>query len=407
MTFLHLIQRLFLALSIAVLVTGAYMVWSWWRLENDGLVANDPDDSRLFVGAALLAISLLGRPLVLLLFGRHSGEGSERRRHGEGSTIDGAGGARIHIESHGPDHAPALVFTHAWGMDSTLWWEAKQRLSDRFRVVVWDLPGLGRSRGPADGRISLDRYASDLRAVVSTIPGRCILVGHSIGGMTIQVFCQRYPELLGRQVAGIVLENTTHTNAIKTTFLGGFLGAIRWPVIEPALRLDIWLQPLVWAMTWQSYLSGAQHLAMRIAGFGSKPTRAQLDHAALLPAKASPAVQAKGNLAMMRWDATDDLPGVRIPALVLIGGRDLVTRPEAGERIGDLLPLARAVRVRKAGHMGPIELADEYNAAVAEFADEVFTSGAVWADRPPQQAPAPSEAPSPAPNQSEAPRLRP
>jgi pimeloyl-ACP methyl ester carboxylesterase len=92
-------------------------------------------------------------------------------------------------------------------------------------------------------------------------------VGHSIGGMTIQTLARDDAAYFNRKVAGTVLVNTSYTNPLKTMILSGLAQAIRWPLLEPLMRLGIVLQPLVWLSAWQSYLSGSSHMANRL-GFG-------------------------------------------------------------------------------------------------------------------------------------------
>jgi pimeloyl-ACP methyl ester carboxylesterase len=380
---LSLAIRLASLVSVALLALGAYLVWSWYDLRDmvepfprDGL---DTQDWRLWLGGALVAWSILGRLPVSLLLGRKGDDGDRLKRR-PGEPLETPDGARLHVETDGPQEAPVLVFVHGWGLDGGIWWEARRMLSERFEVVTYDLAGLGKSTQPADGQYSLERFADDLMAVVSRAGRRkVILVGHSIGGMTVLTLCRRHPETLGRQVAGIVLENTTHIDPSRTTVLGKVLYAMK-PILWPLTYLEIWLQPLVWLMNWQSYLSGSAHVAIRFGGFGTAPTKAQLEQMARQVSRNPPAVQAKGNLAMMRWGVTDDLSEMRIPALVFIGGRDIVTRPSAGETIVSRMPEARAQRMARAGHMGPLELAQDYNAAIAAFADEVFLRGAQSAD---------------------------
>jgi hypothetical protein len=65
---------------------------------------------------------------------------------------------------------------------------------------------------------------------------------------------------------------------------------------------------------------------------------------------------------------------------VIIGGRDIVTKPEAGEEIVRRLPEARPFRVLRAGHMGPLEHAADYNRAIAAFARDVFARSSRPAD---------------------------
>ena len=175
-----------------------------------------------------------------------------------------------------------------------------------FHVITWDLPGLGRSKG----KIDLESFAADLRAVTE-------LAGGTKG-------CPRRPQyrrhddpdlvrddpaFVDAYVAGIVLLNTTHTNPLRTMILSPLWQALRWPLIEPLMWLAIPLQPLVWLSAWQSYLSGSAHLANRF-GFGKHVSRSQLNATALLGTRNSPGAQARGNLAMFRWDATGALSKV-------------------------------------------------------------------------------------------------
>ena len=366
-----LLQRLFALGSLAIFAVAAWLLWRWydaWHVADTlGLAA--PSNAALWWGAALMAFSLLGRFPVLLLLGR--GETTAPARRAGSTEIAGADGAVLHVEMEGVSQGPILVFTHGWGLSARIWAEARADLGGRFGLVFWDLPGLGRSDRPSIG-YSLEGFAEDLHAVVDSLPDDrpVILVGHSIGGMTVQTFCARHPELLNRRVAAIVLENTTHTNPLETMILSRVFRPLQ-PVIELALRLDTVLSPALWLMNWQAWLSGSTHVAGRLAAFGTRPTREQLDRGARLPTKNSPAVQARGTLAMLRWSITDELPRIDVPALVFAGGRDLITKDHAGETIAADLPQARLVRVDDAGHMGPVERAAVYNEQIADFADFV------------------------------------
>ena len=72
------------------------------------------------------------------------------------------------------------------GLNSTAWWYTKRALGERFRLVTWDLPGLGRSKPPMDGKFTIDRFAQSLGAVVESVgAGPVVLVGHSATGHRI------------------------------------------------------------------------------------------------------------------------------------------------------------------------------------------------------------------------------
>lgn len=363
------LQRLFSLVSLAFLGAAVWLIADWWNAERtaEALDVAGPGEGRLWWGLGLLAFSLLGRYPLLLLLGRSGPKpGAER---GEGQRVPGADGAELWVEQTGRAEGPILVFTHGWGMNSRIWAEAREQLGGRYGLVFWDLPGSGRSSRPRAG-FSLQGFAENLHAVIDSLPEHrpVVLVGHSIGGMTVQTFCARHPELLNRRVIGIVLENTTHLNPLRTLVFSRLFTAAQ-PLTVALSKLATVISPLLWLMNWQSYLSGSTHLAMRIAGFGDRPTREQLDRAALLPTRTSPSVQARGNLAMIRWSVTERLGTMDVPALVFVGSRDLVTKDDAGQTIADALPQARLICRERAGHMGPVEQADEYNEEIAVFVE--------------------------------------
>jgi pimeloyl-ACP methyl ester carboxylesterase len=367
-------------LALALPVAGGWLVWAW----ATGVVAGT---GYLLAGIGLVAWSLAGRWLVLLLCGR-AGAGPPRGAPaGVAAAARQPGGPALHVEAHGPPDGPPLVLTHGWGTDRTEWGYAVRRLADRFRVVTWDLRGLGRSARPAGGPhggYALEAMAGDLAAVLDAAGGRpAVLVGHSIGGMVLLTFCRRFPERLGRDVAGLVLVNTTSTDPVRTTSFAPVFRALRGPLLVPLLYLVQGLWPAVWAANWLSYANGTAHLLAALSGFAGAQTRAQLELAARLSVRASPAVLAPGVRAMFAYDAEATLARLPVPVLVVTGDRDRVLVPEASARMRDAIPGAALVALAPAGHMALLEQHEAFGDALAAFATAV-------AARPP--APPPEQA---------------
>lgn len=390
------VTRLFTTLlSLLILAAAAYLLWSWYAgdLVRDaaGDVERVRQPWRLWSGLGLLAWSFLGRFVMLALLARRD-QRPTRAARGDGRMLAGTAGSPIYVETHGPAAAAPIIFTHGWGMDSTYWHYAREELSDRFRLWLWDLPGLGRSRPAGRDDIRLEAFAANLADLVEACgPQRPVLVGHSIGGMIIQTLLRDRPELQDR-LAGVVLLNTTYTNPLKTMVFSRLLLALQRPVLEPASRLTVPLQPLAWLLKWQSYLSGSSHLAHR-AGFGRSVTRSQLEHATLLSTRNPPAVLARGDLAMFRWDATDVLGRVRTPALIVGADADVVTKLEASQALAEARDDAVLRVVEGANHMGPMERADVYNRMIADFALHVQPSAS--SDLPPLRPPGAASATRP------------
>jgi pimeloyl-ACP methyl ester carboxylesterase len=296
-------------------------------------------------------------------------------------------GSRLHVEIFGRQNGPTLLLTHGWSLDMSAWNYIKADLAERYRVVAWDLPAMGKSSGPTDGDFSLEKMARDLEAVrEETSAGTpVILVGHSIGGMIQQTYCRLFPEHLGQSVQALALVHTTYTNPLRTNVASTLTSALETPLIIPLNYLTIALSPVAWLSNWQSYMNGSLHLFTRFASFSGKQTRQQLDHGARLAAAAWPAAVARGNLAMLKFNEEATLPQVQIPTLVIAGNHDRMTLPSASEHIENLLPNDRPSSV-DGGHLGHWELGDRVAETLLEFADQTFQSVRSAADQLRQRA---------------------
>lgn len=360
-------------ISLAILAGGAYLGWRWYEGEQvimpDGAIAIVRDDWMLWTALAVLVVSLLGRFIITPFLGKPDTPATLIKPvHGAGSRLSSPTGADLHLETIGEGAKPTLLFTHGWGLDSTIWTYAKRDLSRQFNLVVWDLPGTGKSRPGPDRALGPDRFSTDLSPVIDSIKSdTIILVGHSIGGMTIQSFLRRVSSHQKKRIAGIVLFNTTYTNPLETMIASGLFKAMRWPVLEPMFLMTRLLQPVVWLDAWRNYLSGWAHVVNRIQ-FGKTFTRSQLDAVTLLGTRNAPGTLARGNQGMFRWDATGATDTVWCPVLVIGGEKDIVTKPQASRDIASMTPSARLMLVDGVNHNGFLEKHEVYNTALAEFA---------------------------------------
>lgn len=354
--------------SLALLAAGPWIYHEW----REGDLA---DDRWLWLAGGLFAFALLGRLLVVPLITRKDDDPPKPHREDRRRILDGPRGARLEVEETGRTEGPTVVLTHGWGLNSTIWAYAKRALGARYRVVVWDLPGMGKSSQNRDGVFDLEFFADCLRAVADSVEGPVVLVGHSIGGMTTQTYARRHPDTLGGKVRGLVLVNTTYTDPTRTMWGRGLWHAIKRPILTPLMWISMALFPLIWLMNWLSFLNGSAELAGRIVGFGKRrPPRGRLRMTVAQAVRNSPAVQMKGNLAMFRWDASDVPPRLTIPTLVIGGGKDILTQEDASRRIAGQAPGAELIVYDDVGHMGFLERPGDYDGAIAAFAERAFAA---------------------------------
>ena len=406
-------------LSIAIIAGGIYLLKRWYdeshvvvpvvvaptveKPLNDADVRNrdltvpvptrrvfrfDPGMNRetayLASGIALLALAVVGswvRQALSMMFGGPKpakGTAADEPRDdrtGDVHRIKRPDGSELHVECYGPAHAPPVIMTHGWGCNSTEWFYPKKNLANRFRLILWDLPGLGLSKKPDNNDYRLEKLAADLNAVLAFAGDRpAVLVGHSIGGMITLSLCKFFPESLERRVAGLVLAHTSYTNPVRTTKMASLYTAIEKPVIIPLLYLTIALWPLVWLMNWMSYLNGSAHRSTHKDSFAGTETRGQLDFCARFMPHARPDVLARGMLGMLGYDAASTLPKIPVPTLVVVGDQDATTLPEAGQFISRGVPKAKLSTLSPAKHLGLIEHHAKFDELVSAFAESHLTT---------------------------------
>lgn len=363
-------------LSILLLGVSGGLIWEWY----DNWIRDLPANPRFLVGGlVLLTLGLLGRPLVMAFLGRKLRVGEDDPRPLTGGTVERLSrpdGSVLHVEAHGPVDAPVLLFTHGWGLSSAEWFYAQQHLSDRYRLLLWDLPGLGQSREARRHDRDLTHFAGDLNAVLNLAGDRpVILCGHSIGGMITLTFCRLFPERLSQQVKGLVLTHTTYTNPVETALGARFFRPMQRAVLRPLCSLTVALSPLMQVTNFLSELNGSAHLLNHFMQFGRQETRGQLQFFTTLGQRANPAVVARGMQAMMDYEALDVLPEIGVPTLVIAASGDKVTLPSASQVMTAKLPRAKEVMLAPAGHLGLIEHHEAWAKAISDFAEICLSKG--------------------------------
>ena len=131
-------------------------------------------------------------------------------------TVTAADGTQLHVEivePTVPKGLPPVVFVHGFCLDMGTFYFQRTLLAEQGdrRLIFYDQPGHGRSSRLESGEYDLATLGETLRTVLdATVPtGPVILVGHSMGGMTIMSFAEQYPTWFGDRVHGVVLMATS------------------------------------------------------------------------------------------------------------------------------------------------------------------------------------------------------
>ncbi|MCW3077725.1 MAG: alpha/beta hydrolase [Bacteroidetes bacterium] len=366
--FLPFILNLF-TIGLIILDIRLFQEWHEWK----GTYCDDYAKRCLYGAIALTLYSLAGSiPLKYILSKKRKNEDEPKQEHSSNhEMLARPDGSVINIEFYGDPAAQPVLFVHGWMANSTEWYYQKKFFASTNRVILIDLPGLGKSKRPDNADFSLQKMASDLEAVIHHLKlHNVILWGHSIGGMTILTYCTQIGKDVSQHVKGVILEHTTFTNPVYTGIMSGFFTAIEKPVLYPACYLMIALSPLFWINKWMSYLNGHAHVSTRFTSFTGTQTSQQLDFITRLSTIAPPSVTARGMLGMMKtYDVTDTLPLLTVPALILAADKDRLTKPVASEYMHKNIASSQLITVTPGGHQGLIERHTEVNLAASRFMD--------------------------------------
>jgi pimeloyl-ACP methyl ester carboxylesterase len=294
-------------------------------------------------------------------------------------TVTAADGTDLHVEIVEPVHEsgkPTIVFVHGFALDMGTFYFQRNTLSERGdqRLVFYDQPGHGRSGRLESGDYDIAALGRSLAAVLdAAVPdGHIILVGHSMGGMTIMAFAEEYPEWFGGRVTGVVLISTsaglidktklglpTLVARVSAPFFGVWGGAAR--IGGGAIdRARVASSDLAWLLT-------------RRYGFGDdRPSASLVTFVEQMNSKTSVETLTKYLRTLYTHNRFPALSALRgVPVLVIVGTKDYLTPVTHSEEILRHLPEAELVKVDNSGHVVMLEKADEVNAAMLPFLDKI------------------------------------
>ncbi|PWN04726.1 alpha/beta hydrolase [Nocardioides silvaticus] len=124
-------------------------------------------------------------------------------------TLDRAGRFLRRVAGAAPD--VTVVFVHGFCLTLDCWHFQRAAYRNLVRTVFYDQRSHGRSGRSDREHSTIEQLGRDLKAVIDAAApeGPVVLVGHSMGGMSIVALAEEFPELIGDRVVGIGLISTT------------------------------------------------------------------------------------------------------------------------------------------------------------------------------------------------------
>ena len=281
-------------------------------------------------------------------------------------SVVSADGARVHVELHGPEDAPAVVLAHGWTCNTRFWDAQVRDLAVDHRVVVYDQRGHGRSPEAGPGGYSTRALADDLEAVLKATlePGRkAVLGGHSMGGMTLMAAAGRAAV---REHGAAVLLCSTGSSRLtaESLVLPLRAGALRTRMTAAVLGARAPLGPV----------NAVSKVILKYAtmGRGSAPERvdtcARIVHACPRGARV-----AWGHV-LAELDLEARVRELRLPTAVIAGTEDRLTPPVHARAVEAALPHSLGLtELAGMGHMTPVEAPEVVTAKLRELVASYVT----------------------------------
>jgi 3-oxoadipate enol-lactonase len=242
---------------------------------------------------------------------------------------------------------------HGYTANRTVWCLVEGRLgSDEARLYTLDLRGHGES-SPLRAPTTAANLADDIAAAVDELDLRsCVLVGHSLGGMLLQLLAARRPDLLGGRVRALLLVNTTGNPSASrpTRLIGTFFQSRAFDGIAKSSRLRTMLAR-------SAFPSAASADATVIQASIVPPARSSRLH---FDVRSVP-------------DMLIGNAGITVPVTVLASTHDVAIPTASTAALAESIPHARLRILPGTGHLLPLErpdvVADEIRRLMAHTHD--------------------------------------
>ena len=283
----------------------------------------------------------------------------------------------LHVEIDDPadfgghratDDDLTIVFVHGYSLNLDSWHFQRAAYRGQVRTVFYDQRSHGRSGRSGEDHCTIDQLGHDLRRVIEdTVPGRCVVVGHSMGGMTTISLADLHPELFGDKVVGAAL--------ISTTAGGLDPGRILFPMLPLGLggrfvgravrTLDRGHKVVDLARGWGHAVAD---VATDRYAFGTDPVPASHVEFVYSMLNATPfAVVADFYPAFATLDKFEHLePLGRVPTAIICGTEDKITSVGHSRKLHSRIPGSSLLECEGAGHM---VLLEQHKQVTAELDD--------------------------------------
>jgi sigma-B regulation protein RsbQ len=257
---------------------------------------------------------------------------------------------RNNVNVSGPAGGQPMLFAHGFGCDQNMWRLVTPAFEDEYRIVLFDLVGLGGSDWSAYDPAryaSLSGYATDvLEICVALDLHDVVFVGHSVSAMIGALAAAEEPDRFARLI--MVGPSPRYIN--DGDYEGGFSQADIESLLE---SLD------------SNYLGWSSAMAPVIMGNPDQPHLGAELTASFC--RADPEIAKRFARATFLSDNRADLERLKVPTLVLQCSDDVIAPRSVGEYVHDRIPGSEIVYLRATGHCPNLSAPEETVEAIRSF----------------------------------------
>ncbi|WP_433762341.1 alpha/beta fold hydrolase [Nocardia sp. CA-135398] len=285
------------------------------------------------------------------------------------ATVSTEDGVALAVREYGPRDAElTVVLLHGHCLRTASWTYVRDALLRRYphaRIVCYDHRGHGDSAAASRRTYHLEQLGNDLRDVLDAVAptGPVVLVGHSMGGMTVLTYVSQNPHEIGTRITGVALIATAASGLADA----GFGRLLRNPAVS-AFQAAVRRAP---SLMHHAKLMACKVFApvIRTAEFGDRKVSPRVLALANAMHNETPIVTMASFLsAFMVYDQTDALAVLsKIPTLVLCGSADLMTPPSHSVAMAAAVEYSDFVLVDGAGHSVILEQPTEVAEAITRL----------------------------------------
>ncbi len=251
--------------------------------------------------------------------------------------------AGLYHELHGPEDGEPLILSPGLGGSAGYWTPNCAALAERYRVILYDHRGTGRSDRALPPRVTVDDFADDILSLMDGLGiERAHIVGHAAGGVAGLALAVKAPERLDRMV---VVNGWAKADPHFLRCFEVRLNLLRHVGVEAFLRAQpIFLYPASWVSVRTAELDA--ELPHQIADFPGVAT------------------MEKRIAALAAFDMTGRLQGLDEKVLVLVADDDMLVPSYAGELLCGELGCAHLAVLPTGGHACNVTRPDRFNEPV-------------------------------------------